>query len=163
MDFDQIRGERCPAGAGYFAKKLDLSIACMAEIVGAFLRAELWDERANRSLLEFAVRHLNRIEIRRVLGKVANCRPRSLNRLPNAGTHVDSAVIQHDDVIAPERKRAGLRGRIGLGRWGRGIVLRRCEVAPTRSYGEPIVCWSSNWRSGIRVFRHAASHRLLDR
>jgi hypothetical protein len=55
----------------------------MAEIVGAFLRADLWDEGANGSIeawnssggelaqerLEFAVRHLNRIKIRGVLWK----------------------------------------------------------------------------------------------
>src|SRR3954471_3688171 len=87
----------------------------MAEIVGAFLRADLWDEGANSSIegrnssgselaqerLEFAVRHLNRIKIRGVLWKVADYRPRFLNRLPNAGPQVDSAVIHHHDVIAP--------------------------------------------------------------
>src|SRR5256885_11724584 len=89
----------------------------MAEIVGAFLRADLWDEGANSSIegrnssggelaqerLEFAVRHLNRIKIRGVLWKVADYRPRFLNRLPNAGPRVDSAVIHHHDVVAPER------------------------------------------------------------
>src|ERR1700730_13454620 len=89
----------------------------MVEIVGTFLRAELWDERANSSseprnssrgdlaqeLLKFAVGQLNRIQVRRVLWKVANGRSHFLNRLPNAGTQVDSAVIHHDDVTAPER------------------------------------------------------------
>src|ERR1700736_2104746 len=89
----------------------------MTEIVGTFVRAELWDERANCSRearnssgcglaeerLEFAVRHLDRIEVRRVFRQVAHCRPRLLNRLPNGGSHVDSAVIHHDDVVAPER------------------------------------------------------------
>src|SRR3954451_9644495 len=89
----------------------------MAEIVGAFLRADLWDEGANSSIegrnssggelaqerLEFAVRHLNRIKVRGELWKVADYRPRFLNRLPNAGPQVDSAVIHHHDVIAPER------------------------------------------------------------
>src|ERR1700737_440067 len=89
----------------------------MVEIVGTFLRAELWDERANSSseprnssrgdlaqeLLKFAVGQLNRIQVRRVLWKVANGRSHFLNRLPNAGTQVDSAVIHHDDVTAPGR------------------------------------------------------------
>jgi hypothetical protein len=89
----------------------------MAEIVGAFLRTEPWDERANSSsearnssrsglaqeLFKFAVGHLNRVQVRRVLWKVANCRPHFLNRLANAGSQVDSAVIHHDDVTAPER------------------------------------------------------------
>src|ERR1700681_1676847 len=89
----------------------------MREIVGTFLRAEQWDERANCSTearnssrshlaqesLEFAVRQLDRIEIRRVLRQVANCRPLFLDRFPNAGTHMDSAVVHHHDVVAPER------------------------------------------------------------
>src|SRR4051812_25447950 len=86
----------------------------MAEIVGAFLRADLWDEGANSSIegrnssgselaQERLELHLNRIKIRGVLWKVADYRPRFLNRLPNAGPQVDSAVIHHHDVIAPER------------------------------------------------------------
>src|SRR6266699_3184871 len=89
----------------------------MPEIVGTFVRTELRDERANCSIearnssrrhlahecLEFAVRHLDWVEVGGVLRQVANCRPRFLNRLPNADNHVDSAVIHHDDVVAPER------------------------------------------------------------
>ena len=89
----------------------------MAKIVGTFLSAELRDERANCSSearhssggdlaeesLEFAVRQLNRVQIRRVLWEEANCRPRLFNRLPNTRTQVDSAVIHDHDVIAPER------------------------------------------------------------
>src|SRR6516162_7644246 len=89
----------------------------MAKIVGTFLSAELRDERANCSSearhssggdlaeesLEFAVRQLNRVQIRRVLWQEANCRPRFFNRLPNTRTQVDSAVIHDHDVIAPER------------------------------------------------------------
>src|SRR6266568_8757669 len=89
----------------------------MAEIVGTFLRTELWDKRADCSIeagngscspfahecLEFAVRQLDWIEVGRVLRQVANCRPRFLDRLSNAGNQVDSAVIHYDDVIAPER------------------------------------------------------------
>ena len=89
----------------------------MCEIVGAFLRAELWDERANcarerrdrssRDLaeerLEFAVRQLDRIEVRRVFRQVAQARPRFLNCFSNGGSHVNSTVIHDDDVIALER------------------------------------------------------------
>src|SRR6266446_2330079 len=89
----------------------------MAEVVGTFLRTELWDKRADCSIearngsrshfahecLEFAVRQLDWIEVGRVLRQVANCRPSFLDRLSNTGNQVDSAVIHYDDVIAPER------------------------------------------------------------
>src|SRR5438270_5447093 len=89
----------------------------MAEIVCAFLRVDLRKERANSSIearnhscgdlaqerLEFAVGHLNRVKVRRVLWKVAKCRPCFLNRLPNAEAQVDSAVVHDDNIIAPER------------------------------------------------------------
>src|SRR3954451_501858 len=94
----------------------------MPEIVGTFLSNELRDERANRSSearnsscgnlaqesFELAVRHLDRIEVRRVLRQVTNCAPRFLDRLPNAGTHVDSAVIHYDNVFALERRNQAL-------------------------------------------------------
>src|SRR6266481_1391847 len=89
----------------------------MAEIVGTFLRTELWDKRADGSIkarhgsrsyfahecLEFAVRHLDWIEVWRVLRQVADRRPGFLNRLLNTGNQVNPAVIHDDDVIAPER------------------------------------------------------------
>src|SRR6267142_1658281 len=88
----------------------------MAEIIGTFVRAEFWDERANCSresrnssrrnlaeeCLEFAVRQLNGIEVRRVFRQVTQCRPRPLDRLTNGGSQVDTAVIHHDDIVAPE-------------------------------------------------------------
>src|ERR1700676_4960086 len=94
----------------------------MAEIVGTFLRTELWDKRADCSIegwngsrshfaqecFEFAVRHLDWIEVWRVLRQVANRRPRFLNRLSNTGNQVHPAVIHDDDVIAPERENQAL-------------------------------------------------------
>src|ERR1700730_8693094 len=88
----------------------------MPEVVGAFLSTELWQERANRSVetlnsarcdlaqqrLEFAVRHLDGIKVRRVLRQVAQCRPCFLDRLLNAGNLVSSEVIHHDDVVTFE-------------------------------------------------------------
>ena len=85
-------------------------------MVGAFVRAELWEERANRAsevrhgsrrdlaqeCLEFAVRQLDRIEVRRVFGEITQARLRLLNRFPNGRSHVNSAVIHHDDVVASE-------------------------------------------------------------
>jgi hypothetical protein len=72
------------------------AIASMSEIVGAFARAELWDERANcasevrhgsrrdlaQECLEFAVRQLDRIKVRRVFRKIPQARLRLLNRFP---------------------------------------------------------------------------------
>src|ERR1700756_4365571 len=89
----------------------------MAEIVGTFSRKEPRDKQADCSIeawngsrshfaqecLEFAVRHLDWIEVGRVLRQVAKCRARSFDRLSNTGNQVDSAVIHDDDVIAPER------------------------------------------------------------
>src|SRR5229473_4637587 len=90
----------------------------MPEIVGTFLRTKLWNKRADCSIevrnrsrghfaherLEFAVRHLDWIEVGRVLWQVTKGRPRFLDRLSNTGNQVDPAVIHHDDVIAPERR-----------------------------------------------------------
>src|SRR4030081_2036936 len=90
----------------------------MAEIVGAFLGTELWDKRWDFSIegwnssrghfahecFEFAVRHLDWIEVWRVLRQVANCRPRLLNRLSNTGNQVNPAVIHDDDVVASAPK-----------------------------------------------------------
>src|SRR4030081_3072719 len=89
----------------------------MAEIVGAFLGTELWDKRWDFSIegwnssrghfahegFEFAVRHLDWIEVWRVLRQVANCRPRLLNRLSNTGNQVNPAVSHEHQVLAPER------------------------------------------------------------
>lgn len=94
----------------------------MSEIVGAFVRAELWDEGANcarefwqgsrrdlaQKCLEFAVWQLDRIKVRRVFGKIPQARLRLLNRLPYGGSHVNSAVVHHDNVVAPKRRNQAL-------------------------------------------------------
>src|ERR1700745_3423937 len=83
-----------------------LRIACVPEIVGTFVRAELWDERANcasearngsrrdlaQECLKFAVRQLDRIEVRRVLRKIAHARLRLLNGLCDGRSQVDSQL-----------------------------------------------------------------------
>src|SRR5262245_18376994 len=90
----------------------------MPEIVGTFLRTELRDERAERSVkawngsrchlepdcLEFAVRHLDGIEVRRIFRQVAQCRSRFLDSPANARSQMDPAVIHHDDVVALEHR-----------------------------------------------------------
>src|SRR5436853_5344764 len=109
----------------------------MPEIVGTFLSTELRDERANRSSearnsscgnlaqesFELAVRHLDRIEVRRVLRQVTNCAPRFLDRLPNAGTHVDSAVIHYDNLCLGASESGPARHR-------RGTSLRSWHPQP---------------------------------
>ena len=85
----------------------------MAEIVGAFLRADLWDEGANSSIegrnssggelaqerLEFAVRHLNRIKDQGNTLEGTGLSPPLSQSPPECRTQVDSAVIHHRDVM----------------------------------------------------------------
>src|SRR5262245_11756303 len=94
----------------------------MPEIVGAFLSTELRHERANCSVeswnsarsdltqqgFEFAVGHLDGIEVRRVLRQIANCRPCLLDCLPDANYLVGSVIVHHNDVAAPERRNQAL-------------------------------------------------------
>src|ERR1700674_2604768 len=89
----------------------------MPKVAGAFLSTELWHERANCSVetlnsprgdlaqqgFEFAVRHLDGIEVGRVLWQVTNCCPRFFNRFPDSGDLVGSVVIHHDNVVAAKR------------------------------------------------------------
>src|SRR4029077_2218123 len=93
-------------------------IACMPEIVGTFLRTELWDEGADGAVkawdgsrchftqecLEFAVRHLDGIEVGRIFRQVTQCRAHCFDSPANAGPQMDPAVIHHDDVVASERR-----------------------------------------------------------
>src|SRR6516225_2404566 len=94
----------------------------MPEVVGTFSCAELWDERANGSgkarhssggdlakeRLEFAVRQLNWVQVGRVLWKEANRRPDLFDGLANGRPQVDSVIIHHHDVVAPERGQKAL-------------------------------------------------------
>lgn len=86
----------------------------MTKVVRAFLCTEQRQERANCSVdtrnasrcdlaqerLELAVWHLDRVEVGRICRQIANGRSRFLYHLSNAGTHMDPAVVHHDDVIA---------------------------------------------------------------
>src|SRR6202043_880195 len=83
----------------------------MPEIVGTFLRTELWDEGADGAVkawdgsrchftqecLEFAVRHLDGIEVGRIFRQVTQCRAHCFDSPANAGPQMDPAVIHHDD------------------------------------------------------------------
>src|SRR3954462_7596741 len=89
----------------------------MHEIVGTFLWAELRDERANCSIearnssrcnlaeecLEFAVSHLDRVEVGRVFRQVTKGRVRFLDRCPNARPEMDAAIVHHNNVVTFER------------------------------------------------------------
>src|SRR5215468_6281173 len=89
----------------------------MPEVVGTFPRTEAWQERANSSsetrnrsfgnsaqkCLEFAGGHLDGIEVGRVLGQVAKCRARVLDRLTYARTFVNADIVHYDDIAAFER------------------------------------------------------------
>src|SRR6266700_2955369 len=89
----------------------------MPEVVGAFSRTELGYERANCSVetrngplsgfaqesLEFAVGHLDGVEVGRVFGQVAECRSRFLDCLTDTRHFVGRKVVYHDDVVALER------------------------------------------------------------
>src|SRR5580692_6746538 len=90
----------------------------MPEIVGTFLRTELRDEGADGAVkawdgsrchftqecLEFAVRHLDGIEVGRIFRQVTQCRAHCFDSPANAGPQMDPAVIHHDDVVASERR-----------------------------------------------------------
>ena len=87
----------------------------MAEIVGAFLRTEPWDERANSSseardssraglaqeLFKFTVGHLNRVQDRRVLWKVANCLLKSTTKFGSLPLHLLQVVIRQLTPLLP--------------------------------------------------------------
>src|SRR6266478_1680741 len=89
----------------------------MPEVIGAFSSTELRYERANcpvetwngslgglaQESFEFAVRHLDRVEVRRVLRQITQCRLRFLDRLSDAGHLVGRKVVYHDDVVSLER------------------------------------------------------------
>src|SRR3981189_3136490 len=88
----------------------------MPEVVGAFSSTEPWHERTDRSVetgnsalgdlaqqrLEFAVGHLDGIEIGRVLRQVAERGPRLLNRFSDSRNLVGLQIIHHANVVAPK-------------------------------------------------------------
>src|SRR3982074_3819109 len=88
----------------------------MPEVVGAFSSTEPWHERTDRSVetgnsalgdlaeqrLEFAVGHLDGIEIARALPLVAERGPRLLNRFSHSATLVGEHSIPPDHFGAPK-------------------------------------------------------------
>jgi len=88
----------------------------MSQVVRAFLSTETWQERANcppdlhngsrsgttKEFLEFAVGHLDRVEVGGIFRQVPKRRSSLFNDLANPGTDVHSAVVDDDDVTAPQ-------------------------------------------------------------
>src|SRR5438128_2128610 len=86
----------------------------MPQVVRAFLSTDGWQERANCSVdlrkgsrfgatqkfLEFAVSHLNRVEVRRIFRQVAKRGSYLFNYLSDAGTGVRPAIVDDHDVPA---------------------------------------------------------------
>src|SRR6266545_3191287 len=89
----------------------------MPEVIGTFLSSEALKKRANgpaqtghcslgslaQECLEFAERHLDRIEVGRVLRQVAQGRSRVLDRLTDGCSFVDIDVVDDDDIAATKR------------------------------------------------------------
>ncbi len=94
----------------------------MSEIVGTLARSKTGEEGSDRSLevrngscgnfakeiLKTAEGHLDRIEIRRVFGQIAQRCASPLNDGADGGAHMDGAVIHDDNVIAPQRRNQAL-------------------------------------------------------
>lgn len=90
----------------------------MLEVVAAFSAAQGEREGSdppiqttNRLLrlrseecLEFAKRHLDRIEIRRVLRQVTQRGAGSFDRLLHASNFMSRKIVHHHDIVTPERR-----------------------------------------------------------
>jgi hypothetical protein len=89
----------------------------VSEIVSTLVRSKSREEGSDGSLeardgscrnfakeiLEAAERHLDRIEIRRVFGQIAQHCAHLLDGCADRGAHMDGAVIHDDNVVAPKR------------------------------------------------------------
>src|SRR5437868_10884104 len=88
----------------------------MPQVIRAFLSTEPRQERANCSVdlrngsrfgaaqtfFEFAVSHLNRVEVRRIFRQVPERRARRFDDLANARTQMDPTIVDDDNVTAPQ-------------------------------------------------------------
>src|SRR5271167_2089500 len=86
-------------------------IAGLAGAEAARERADAAAEPAHSSLgnlaqkrLEFAERHLDRIEVRRVLRQIAKLRAASLDRFAHASNLVRRQIVHDNDVFALKRR-----------------------------------------------------------
>ena len=90
------------------------SVACMSEVIGAFLRAECGHDGANPARktrdgsfgclsqlrLEFAEGLFDRVEVRRVFRKITQFGSSRLNHRAHAGYLVDRKAVHHHDIAA---------------------------------------------------------------
>jgi hypothetical protein len=88
----------------------------MPQVIRAFLSTEARQERANCSVdlrngsrfgaaqtfFEFAVSHLNRVEVRRIFRQVPERRARLFDDLANTRTQMDPTIVDDDNVTAPQ-------------------------------------------------------------
>lgn len=88
----------------------------MSQVIGAFLSTECRQEGpdcsanlCNRSrcgapeeFLEFAVSHLDRVEVRRIFRQISQHRSSVFDDLANTRAHVHPAIVNHDDVTPLE-------------------------------------------------------------
>src|SRR5215831_3443576 len=119
----------------------------MPEVVGTFARAETWDEGANSSTqrwdgpggdlaqegFEFAVGHLDRVEVGGILGQIAKGCARGFDGLAHASDFVSSKIIDHHDVVSLQRWREALFD-IGHKHLSghRSIEHHRCHLVVTK-------------------------------
>jgi hypothetical protein len=89
----------------------------MPEIVAAFSGTDSGNERADaaaqirygslgglaQECLEFTERHLNRVEVWRVFGQVAERCAHGLYCLPHTRDLVSAEMVHHDDILASKR------------------------------------------------------------
>src|SRR5580704_7345559 len=89
----------------------------MPQVICAFFSAEARQEQAECSvdsrngsrfdatqkLLEFAICHLDRVEVRGVFRQIPKRCPSLFDNLAHAGTGVGSAIVDDDDVTALQR------------------------------------------------------------
>jgi len=94
----------------------------MSEVVATFCTTDGWHERADPAAqatnsplgdlsqegFEFAERHLDRIEVRRVLRQILHRCAKSFDNLLHAGNFVGREVIHHHDIVALEHRRQAL-------------------------------------------------------
>src|SRR5215510_6581023 len=89
----------------------------MPEVVGSLPGGEVTSERSNstaqarncsfrrraQACLQLAERHLDGVQVRRVLGQTAKRGAARFNRLTNASRFVRRKIVDHDNILALER------------------------------------------------------------
>jgi hypothetical protein len=116
------------------------------EVIGRFTSGEATSESTdpatqawNCSLgslaqigLELSKRHLNRVQVRRIFGQIAKRRAARLDRLANPGGLMRRKAVNHDNILALERRGQTLFDISQEFLSGHRAVngLRRCHAMP---------------------------------